>query len=60
MGYVERRLENTRAVRVEYETDEGFGRQAYHDKVFVVEFRPNKAPLVDWVEDENFYIGKKK
>jgi predicted Zn finger-like uncharacterized protein len=54
----EQLLQCTRAVRVEYETDEGFGREAYHDRIFVVAIAPNGRSIVRWVDEDNFRIGK--
>ncbi len=55
MHMTEQELRLCRAIRVEYKTDEGFGRSDSHDDVFIVE-DSNKVRMV--VDADSFSIGK--
>jgi hypothetical protein len=61
MNYADQ-LKATRAVRIEYTTEEGFGRENSHDKVFIVTLLPkNRTPRRSVVERTNtsdYFIGK--
>jgi len=56
------RLKNTRAIRVEYKTEEGFGRIDHHDVVFLVELLPTnplgRRSIVRPTPTHKYRIGK--
>lgn len=61
MSY-EDQLKATRAVRIEYMTEEGFGREKSHDKVFIVTLLPknktSRSSVVERTNTSDYFIGK--